>query len=153
METQKGRKYTALLHHNSIVLYGKFSYLMHFDALNARKCNKYKDIRQGITFKLMHFAGYTLKLHQIYICDTLMIHLTKGALTMYELEKSVDVPQRGSNIKKYPFSEMEVGDSFFVNDKSFKCAPYLAAKNYSCRTGKKLVGRREGEGIRIWRTE
>lgn len=40
--TQKGRECIALLHHNSIVLYGKFSYLMHFDALKAEKRNGIK---------------------------------------------------------------------------------------------------------------
>jgi hypothetical protein len=34
---------------------------------------------------------------------------------MFELEKNVDMPRpRGGRPEKYPFSQMEAGDSFFI---------------------------------------
>ena len=53
---------------------------------------------------------------------------------------------------RYPYKEMEVGDSFFLDNTSIQV---VCNNNY--RTGKllgkKFIARREGDGVRVWRTE
>jgi len=67
------------------------------------------------------------------------------------IEKNVPPPE----IKKrnsYPYKTMDVGDSFFVEDTDIRT---MCNNNY--RAGKtherKFVARREGNGVRVWRTE
>lgn len=64
------------------------------------------------------------------------------------VEKSVPVP---SGKKRYPYKEMEVGDSFFVDSGKIQTvcnANYRASK----RLGMTFMARKEGEGVRVWRT-
>ena len=65
-----------------------------------------------------------------------------------ELEKGVPLPV---SRKKYPYKEMEVGDSFFVAEAGIQ---NVCNQNY--RMGKKLgmsfIARKEGDGVRVWRT-
>jgi len=63
----------------------------------------------------------------------------------FKIEKGIEIPDGWS---KYPFSKMEVGDSFFVKTKSGKSA-YM----YSKRHGMRFTVRKEGDGFRIWRIE
>ena len=87
----------------------------------------------------------------------------------YEIEKNVPLRGRG----KYPFNEMEVGDSFFVpspfHNKARQAALARNGKRYRKRSGKPQrfitrtvntvvkgndINRNYGEGgIRIWRVE
>jgi hypothetical protein len=71
---------------------------------------------------------------------------------MYDIENAVKLPEPHLTKNKYPFSKMQVGDSFFVQSDTFQCLPYKAAKNYCSRTGKKFSGRLVDGGLRIWRT-
>jgi hypothetical protein len=52
--------------------------------------------------------------------------------------------------QKYPYKEMEVGDSFFVSAGGIQ---NVCNQNY--RMGKKLgmsfIARKEGDGVRVWR--
>lgn len=67
----------------------------------------------------------------------------------YVIEKNVPTPKVfGRGCSKYPFSQMQVGDSF-VADKKARCA----ATNFGKRHGLKFSSRAEGDSIRIWRIE
>ena len=64
------------------------------------------------------------------------------------VEKSVPLPE---GKKRYPYKEMEVGDSFFVGDGKLQVvcnANYRASK----RLGMQFIARKEVEGVRVWRT-
>lgn len=63
------------------------------------------------------------------------------------VEKSVPLPE---GKKRYPYKEMEIGDSFFVGDGKLQVvcnANYRASK----RLGMQFIARKEVEGVRVWR--
>ena len=68
---------------------------------------------------------------------------------MITVEKNVELPvTRVRN--SYPYKQMEVGDSFFVDNTKMQIvcnANYRANKSL----GKKFIARREGNGVRVWR--
>lgn len=71
---------------------------------------------------------------------------------LYTIEKGIPIPQRKMDAK-YPFKEMEVGDSFFTTGTP---ASYISLhtrllkpKKFSCRT----VVENGVKGLRIWRIE
>jgi len=68
---------------------------------------------------------------------------------MYKIEKGVPMQKHKSDV--YPFSEMEIGDSFFVEggDK-YKLGP--AASSSGKRHGRKYSVRLVEGGYRVWRT-
>lgn len=51
---------------------------------------------------------------------------------------------------KYPWAEMQVGDSFFVDDVSANTMRHNA-KYQSGKTGKTFKAAIEGDGVRVWR--
>jgi hypothetical protein len=72
---------------------------------------------------------------------------------MIKIDKNVPLPAKasGKNGNKYPFREMKVGDSFFIE------MPQAMA-SATTRTARlsglgKYTTRREGSGTRIWRVE
>jgi hypothetical protein len=69
----------------------------------------------------------------------------------YEIEKGIPIPRSSEYEAKYPFSKMEVGDSFSVEERRESVAS--AARSYGCRVGKKFSIRKEGNGMRIWRVK
>jgi hypothetical protein len=70
---------------------------------------------------------------------------------MIKIEKNVPIPKPRSNYSKYPFGEMEVGDSFVVLDEDrTKIAP--AVSWYGKRNNKKFTVRNLPDGVcRVWR--
>lgn len=68
----------------------------------------------------------------------------------YQIEKNIPISTKRADIVKYPFSQMEVGDSFTVpieeRHKIAQSAFYFGKKN-----GKKFATRREIDKIRVWR--
>ena len=67
---------------------------------------------------------------------------------MYQIEKDVPMPRRG----KYPFSEMEIGDSFSVPAED-RLRLASSASRASARLGCKFVTRKQKDGsVRCWRT-
>lgn len=61
-----------------------------------------------------------------------------------KIEKGVPVPA----MTKYPFKDMEIGDSFFIeNIDSVPIATYNAATRIKMRA----AIRKEGTGYRVWR--
>ena len=67
-----------------------------------------------------------------------------------QIEKNIPLPGDKLPHAKYPWDEMEVGDSFFANAEPSSlrsCARYQAGKK-----GHRYTIRKEGEGTRVWRT-
>ena len=65
-----------------------------------------------------------------------------------DVQKGVPMPV---DRKRYPYAEMDIGDSFFVHGGGIQ---NVCNQNY--RVGKKLgmtfIARKEGDGVRVWRT-
>ena len=84
-------------------------------------------------------------------------------LGKYQIERNVPLPAKGSaNAARtiYPFKQMEVEDSFFVELKEGDNLPALqrrlvaAVTSYRRRNGEgKFVVRQVEDGVRVWRTE
>ena len=71
---------------------------------------------------------------------------------MIKIEDGIALTKRSTNREsKYPFAQMEVGQSFYVEQSS---SPSSAATSF-CRknAGYKFVTRREKDGFRVWRIE
>jgi len=65
------------------------------------------------------------------------------------IEKNIPVP-RSTRQRKYPFVDMEPGQSAFFEEKLGGKA-YKAANAVGYRYNRKYIARREDGGIRIWR--
>lgn len=75
-------------------------------------------------------------------------------MSKYKITKDVPIPttaHSGRQATKYPFPDMEIGDSFFANIPSQKLSS--AAINYGKRYGMRFTVRKEGDGSRVWRIE
>jgi hypothetical protein len=69
--------------------------------------------------------------------------------TAYKIEKNVPIPtSNGRGQRKYPFSELEIGDSVVIPSKS-RSAAYSWAHLHSRRFVCKPV---DADTIRVWRT-
>lgn len=69
---------------------------------------------------------------------------------MIPIDKNMPIPPRAQ--RKYPWGEMEIGDSFFVkgrNVKDFHAQIYMAGRRFK----RKFALRKTDEGIRVWRIE
>jgi hypothetical protein len=73
---------------------------------------------------------------------------------MYEISKGYQLPsstsQRG--VPKFPFKDMDIGDSILVDKQSTPSAR-CSAYNYSKISGYKFISRADGKSTRFWRTE
>lgn len=70
----------------------------------------------------------------------------------YKIEKNIPMPNKRS--AKYPWHDMEVGDSFLITDAGRTKAGYFV--NYSHwaskkNAPKKFAQRTEGQALRVWR--
>ncbi len=65
-----------------------------------------------------------------------------------EIEKNIPAPKR----RKYPFAEMDVGDSILVLGEEGRKAAN-AARVYGHLNGIKFATRQRDGGVRIWRVE
>lgn len=69
---------------------------------------------------------------------------------MIEIQKDIPLPaEKKRNV--YPYKEMDIGESFLVKEGKIQIvcnANYRAGKV----SGKKFIARREGDGVRVWRT-
>lgn len=72
---------------------------------------------------------------------------------MFKIEKNVEIPGGAGSVgvrNRYPFPDMEVGDSFFVpGEQGSKAGP--AAHTWGRVHGRKFMTQKEGDGVRIWR--
>jgi len=73
---------------------------------------------------------------------------------MYEIEKNIPIEKAVPICQKYPFSKMEIGDSFVVDGKE-RFVVRAAAYEYARRYGVKFKTRaiKGEEKTRVWRTE
>lgn len=70
---------------------------------------------------------------------------------MFHVDKGLPIPHAATR-QRYPWKEMDIGDSFFVadgNQKSIACAAYQA----TARLGWRFITRTVDGGIRVWRTQ
>lgn len=87
---------------------------------------------------------------------------------MFEIEKDVPIPEtRQGRGSKYPFAEMEVGDSFLVEPEEDPNLGVVDEEEYAKVRGrvsnvaykygkdhdKKFTVRQTDEGVRVWRVE
>ena len=72
----------------------------------------------------------------------------------YVIEKNVPLVQKnGAGRKpKYPFSQMEVGDSFMVPGGNLKTMQ-STARIAGLRLGRKFKAQEQEGGVRVWRVE
>jgi len=70
---------------------------------------------------------------------------------MLYVESSVPLPDDRQRLK-YPFDDMDVGDSFLLTDPSMVKNARSAAWMYSRRHGMKFSCRKVEDGWRVWRT-
>ena len=68
-----------------------------------------------------------------------------------KIESNIPLPKSRTS-RKYPYENMAVNDSFFVTDVTMPTLCNLNSR-YGKRFNAKYVARKEGEGIRVWRTE
>jgi len=80
-----------------------------------------------------------------------------------KIEKNIPAPHgyETSGNYKYPFCDMEIGDSFFVESKNgriegLRTALLMAGRSYKLRTNLSQVKYKtkvENNGVRIWRVK
>lgn len=74
---------------------------------------------------------------------------------MHKIEKNIEIPRRCANSKgrpfKYPFNEMEVGDSFLTGEPRSRISGAIGG--YRKRHGCKFAARTVEGGVRVWRIE
>ena len=72
---------------------------------------------------------------------------------MIKIDKNVPIPpDRLSRGRKYPWDELEVGDSFFVEGKKFEPLRVSAAQIGKAKA-RKFIARQVDGGVRVWRVE
>lgn len=64
----------------------------------------------------------------------------------FEIDKGIPFPDGSRGNKKYPWSQLSVGDSILGDMKV-----YYAARSWGIRHGVTFVSRSEGGKLRIWR--
>jgi len=67
------------------------------------------------------------------------------------IESNVPLPEEKKR-NSYPYKQMDVGDSFFIGGAKINI---VCNNNYRIgkHTGMKFTARREGDGVRVWRTQ
>jgi hypothetical protein len=77
-------------------------------------------------------------------------------MSLFVVEKNIKMPaakaKKRKRFEKYPWSKMQIGDSFFVPSKTtsaMSAAAVLASKRHP---GAKFSVRQMTDGVRIWRT-
>lgn len=67
---------------------------------------------------------------------------------MYKIEKNIPYPVRGLKTK-YPFAQMEIGDSFVAT--AHRNSVAVAAIRYGKKTGARFTVSTHGGVVRCWR--
>ena len=71
----------------------------------------------------------------------------------FKIDKNIPMPAIKHGNAKYPFDEMEVGDSILVKGVAAARSCKQAAYKYGKQNGKKFAARAAANGARIWRTQ
>ena len=69
-----------------------------------------------------------------------------------KIDKDIPVP-KSTRARKWPFLDMEIGDSVYFEDEEVNGKAYRAASSTGLRHERKYISRREDNGLRIWRSE
>ena len=76
---------------------------------------------------------------------------------MIAIDKNIPVPTGKSRLRegKYPFANMEVGDSFFISEESRRVwtASYGWGKRNAAKFRMTALSEGGAEGVRVWRVE
>lgn len=69
------------------------------------------------------------------------------------IETNVPMPKANGKGRpaKYPFGEMDIGDSVFIEGQAVGGSAYLSAMQHARLHSKKFTGRTVEGGLRIWR--
>ena len=72
---------------------------------------------------------------------------------MIAIDKGIPLPPRKplGNVRKYPWNELQAGDSFLLMAKNMPSACAMASKTGKL-LGVKFTVRAENGGFRVWRT-
>lgn len=71
---------------------------------------------------------------------------------LVKIDRGIPAPRRRGGVRKYPWLEMEVGDSFLFS--ATGSYPYEAARTASKRYApKRFRAGKSADGMRVWRTE
>ncbi len=69
-----------------------------------------------------------------------------------KIDKGVELPaQLAGAPRKYPFPDMQVGDSIFVADQNSQGKASMAARSHGAKYGVKFKCMSVEGGVRIWR--
>jgi hypothetical protein len=69
-----------------------------------------------------------------------------------KIDTDIPVPA-STRSRKYPFLDMQVGNSVVFEGQKVNGKAYRAAMSTGTRHGMRFVSRPEGEALRIWRSE
>jgi len=69
-----------------------------------------------------------------------------------QIEKGIPIPTKRAGSVKYPFSVMEIGDSFLIARGSCKNPLSVAGFANKRHSPKGFEARTVNDGVRIWRT-
>lgn len=71
----------------------------------------------------------------------------------YKIEKRVPIPDRHGRhgAPKYPFAELGVGDSVFIDNINSSAAIASSLNYLRLKSGFHFVTRKEASGVRVWR--
>jgi hypothetical protein len=69
------------------------------------------------------------------------------------VEKNIDMPVMRVTASKYPYDEMEVGDSFMVTSERVSMINTMCGvnKKKGVELGMKFIAKRVEGGVRVWR--
>lgn len=102
-----------------------------------------------------HYTAYPLATRHQHRYRAGADEIRTGATTdrseqVFKIEKNIEISSRGRGVSKYPFAQMDVGDSF--------SAPHTAAMkirsaafSFGKRSGFRFSTRKDGDQVRIWR--
>jgi len=70
-----------------------------------------------------------------------------------KIEKNIPTPETlgGGARKKYPFDEMKIGDSIFIEGQVIQGGAFSSARYFEKKLGIKFTARSVDGGVRIWR--
>lgn len=75
-------------------------------------------------------------------------------MTEFTIDKNVPMPKPRRPASKYPFKELDVGDSVLFSGSDHSGRFFLGALYRAQReTGRKFTTRKTPEGFRVWRIE
>ena len=74
-------------------------------------------------------------------------------MNVVTVEKNIDMPVMRVTASKYPYDEMEVGDSFMVTSERISMINTMCGVNKKKgeELGMKFIAKRVEGGVRVWR--